>query len=61
MMSLTANVRKPEARARVLRHPTLQPGQPRKSASLTSSAGDKSTRGKHPPHGFPARIPVVST
>lgn len=61
MISVTANVRKPEARAGVLRHPALQPGQPRKSASLTASAGDKSARGKHSPHSFPAQIPVVST
>lgn len=60
-MRVTGTVRKPEASARVLRHPTLQPGQPRESPSLTPSAADKSAHGKHPPHGFPAQIPVVST
>lgn len=36
-MRVTGTVRKPEARAGGLRHPTLQPGQPRESASLTPS------------------------
>lgn len=60
-MRVTADVRKPEARAGVLRHPALQPGQPRESANLTSSAGGKSAREKRPPHDFPAQTPVVST